>query len=404
MTEFMSIPYPQYSEETEIAPDSVSERQTLEGEPANTSNALMTLLSKKDKKKLKKLKEREMAMAKWANFATIKTNGTADNDGLGISVIEAGPVTAEMGSTEGVSVDGVSFEEAHADRVSTNGIPAEESSAGHKEISPEGNDKKGSFVLEYETNTSVATEVVQSALTKPESSPKPLCLPFSAQHRLMVYFQHSLEAMCFAFGQRHMPEILQEQGWDCPEAVELQVWTKELRFADCFRDRGLEGAKRIILLSSVAKIRDYAVSRTRLDSEELEKILTAAREMVAIVGEEQDISTTEKLCEDVVDTNRWLEEEKDQLTNKLGTKLGMLAAARAKVDALEETTRAAFDRGLQKRQSAAHTKVLIAIEKAEADKLADVPDRSVAPSSLDWVNGLEASLMLGEESQTESLV
>ncbi|KAF4998606.1 hypothetical protein FGRMN_2932 [Fusarium graminum] len=253
---------------------------------------------------------------------------------------------------------------------------------------------------------SVHNEVDAVRRTPPEleSAPEPLYLTFRAQHKLMIHLQQSLEAMCFAFGQKHMPEILQSEGWDCPEAVELQVWTDKLRLAQCFRNLLPQPKKRRALLSSVVGIRDHAVSRTRLDSAELEKVLVAAQEMARLIGEEKDISANERLCEEVIDTNRWLEEEKDQLTHRLDTKLSMFAAARAKVDALEETSRAAFDQGLKKRQSAAQTKVLLAIEKAEADQLADVPDRSVAPSSLDWVNGLENSLMLGEESQTEILV
>ncbi|KAM0354871.1 hypothetical protein ACHAPU_000707 [Fusarium lateritium] len=247
-------------------------------------------------------------------------------------------------------------------------------------------------------------DAVRSTPCEPKSAPEPLCLPFSAQHKLLVYLQQNLEAMCFAFGQKHSPEALQRQGWDCPEAVELQVWTNELLYARCFVDLVPKASKRTRLLNSVATIRDYAVSRTRLDAVELEKVLAAAQEMARLIGEAKDTSATEKLCEEIISTNRWLEEEKDQLKNRLDAKLRVFEAARAKVDLLEETTRAAFDRGLLKRQNAAHMKVLFAIGKAETDQSADIPDRSVAPSSLDWVNGLENSLMLGEESQTESLV
>lgn len=246
----------------------------------------------------------------------------------------------------------------------------------------------------------IPLEVAEITVTvEQEVTPSPLYLPFSAQYRLMVHLQHKLEAICFSFGQKHMPEKLQDEGWDCPEAVELNVWTNKFRFASPFRER-VPKKHRIALLNQVSNIRNYAVSRTRIDSAELEKVLDSAAKLAMYLGE--DRSLFEKLREEVVNTNSWLGEETDQLQKRLDAKLDVIAAARAKVDALEEITRAAFDKGLLKRQNAAHTKVLMAIERAEADQPADVTDRSVAPSSLDWVNGLENSLMLGEDSQEES--
>ncbi|KAM0230691.1 hypothetical protein ACHAP5_011297 [Fusarium lateritium] len=230
----------------------------------------------------------------------------------------------------------------------------------------------------------------------------PLYLPFAAQHRLMIHLQHRLEAICFSFGQRHMPEKLRTEGWDCPEAVELNIWTDAFLSEQYIRDRLPKPVQRRALLKSVANIRNYAVSRTRIDSAELEKILASAAELAMILGEEG--SMFEKLREEVVSTNDWLAEETNQLQKRFDAKLNVLATARAKVDALEEGTRAAFDKGLSKRQNTAHAKVLMAIERAETDQLAEVIDRSIAPPSLDWVNGLENSLMLGDDSQEESLV
>jgi predicted outer membrane protein len=253
------------------------------------------------------------------------------------------------------------------------------------------------------TDSMIPIEVAESTVTGEQEIPQsPLYLPFSAQHRLMTHLQHRLEAICFSFGQQHMPEKLRAEGWDCPEAVELNVWTMEFRSARCFKDRLPKATQRWALLSSVANIRNYAVSRTRIDSAELEKVLVSAAELAIVLGEEG--AMFEKLREEVISTNKWLGEETDQLQKRLDAKLNVFEAARAKVDALEEGTRASFDKGLLKRQNAAHAKVLMAIERAGADQLAEVTDRSIAPSSLDWVNGLENSLMLGDDSQEESLV
>ncbi|KAH7245519.1 hypothetical protein BKA59DRAFT_544769 [Fusarium tricinctum] len=244
-------------------------------------------------------------------------------------------------------------------------------------------------------------EAAESTINgEPDTTPSPLYLPFSAQHRLMIHLQHKLEALCFSFGQQHIPEKLRAEGWDCPEAVELNVWTAEFRFNRYFRERLPQLAQHNTLLDSITNIRNYAVSRTRIDTAELKNVLASAVQLAIVLGEEG--SVFEKLREDVINTNNWLGEETEQLQNTLDAKLTVIAAARAKVDALEEGTRAAFDKRLLKRQNAAHAKVLMAIERADADQPSEVTDRSVAPSSLDWVNGLENSLMLGDDSQEES--
>ena len=47
------------------------------------------------------------------------------------------------------------------------------------------------------------------------------CLPFHLQHRILVSVQDSLEKARYAFAQRLLADMLQKEGWNCPEAVEL---------------------------------------------------------------------------------------------------------------------------------------------------------------------------------------
>ncbi|KAI6758628.1 hypothetical protein HG530_010868 [Fusarium avenaceum] len=282
-------------------------------------------------------------------------------------------------------------------------VPQEQQHFGHEYeyTMKQNNGKTALNRLRPGTDSILPIEVEESTINgDQDTTPPPLYLPFSTQHRLMTHLQHKLEVLCFSFGQQHIPEKLRAEGWDCPEAVELDVWTEEFRFKRYFRERLPQLAQRNTLLDSVANIRNYAVSRTRIDTAELKKVLASAAQLAIVLGEEG--SVFEKLREDVINTNNWLGEETDQLQNTLEAKLAVIAAARAKVDALEEGTRAAFDKRLLKRQNAAHAKVLMAIERADADQPVEITDHSVAPSSLDWVNGLENSLMLGDDSQEES--
>ena len=49
-------------------------------------------------------------------------------------------------------------------------------------------------------------------------------IPFSLQYRTMTTLQSALEKCCFAYAQRKIPRVLELNGWDCAERVELAKW------------------------------------------------------------------------------------------------------------------------------------------------------------------------------------
>ena len=53
-------------------------------------------------------------------------------------------------------------------------------------------------------------------------------LPLRDSLRVMSDVQKTLEDACFSYGDQHLPEVLEENGWDCPEAVELNTWVSIL--------------------------------------------------------------------------------------------------------------------------------------------------------------------------------
>ena len=57
----------------------------------------------------------------------------------------------------------------------------------------------------------------------------PVYLPLHTQHRLLVKVQAILEEACYTFGCKMMKELVQKEGWDCPESVELNVWARVFR-------------------------------------------------------------------------------------------------------------------------------------------------------------------------------
>ncbi|RBR25655.1 uncharacterized protein FIESC28_01618 [Fusarium coffeatum] len=226
-------------------------------------------------------------------------------------------------------------------------------------------------------------------------TPTPIYLNFNAQHRLMVFLQQKLEEMCFAFCQRRMPQTLLDNGWDCPESAELQNWVmalkKELPSAVRLKERKA-------LTSSMSRIRDCAVSRTRINNVELEELLSDALKLAILLEQDQYVKAIQRVQQDISDTYRYLDEERKQLEKSCNFKLGEITAARAKLDDLERATKAAFDKSLLNRHNKARSMVLQSVQNAEAlDHKLDPEDRSVTMSSLDLVNDLENSLTIDED-------
>ncbi|KAF5025520.1 hypothetical protein F66182_2425 [Fusarium sp. NRRL 66182] len=231
-----------------------------------------------------------------------------------------------------------------------------------------------------------------------EGSTTLLYLPYGAQHRLVVYLQQHLEHICFAFGQRHMAEVLLDRGWDCPEAVELHIWMQEFRSQEHARDGVPSIKQHRRLLDSIIKIRNYAVDRTRIDCAEVERLLSYALTLTKIMGEGKSVEVTEKLREDIIGANQWLGEETEQLNKRFDSKLNEIKSARVKLDELEEATNAAFRRGVLQRQERVSSKVILSIQKAEASgQKTDPQGQPVTMTGLDWVNDLENSLVFEED-------
>ncbi|KAM3529621.1 hypothetical protein NHJ13051_001756 [Beauveria bassiana] len=52
----------------------------------------------------------------------------------------------------------------------------------------------------------------------------PVLVPFMVQHHVCLAVQSAMEGVCFALAQKHLPELLRERQWDCPEAASLPTW------------------------------------------------------------------------------------------------------------------------------------------------------------------------------------
>ncbi|KAH7460610.1 hypothetical protein FOMA001_g19455 [Fusarium oxysporum f. sp. matthiolae] len=117
------------------------------------------------------------------------------------------------------------------------------------------------------------------------SSVLPVYLPFPAEHMLMEKIQKILELACYQFGLRVLPNVMQKQGWDCPESVELSKWAKLFgRKGNLVWEGSSKPSKE--LLQSIAAIRHTAVHRLRTNSAGLERFLADAENLAGVLGDD----------------------------------------------------------------------------------------------------------------------
>ncbi|RGP76223.1 ubiquinol-cytochrome-c reductase cytochrome c1 [Fusarium sporotrichioides] len=119
-------------------------------------------------------------------------------------------------------------------------------------------------------------------------------LDLEAQLLILSKTQTLLEHACFTFAQQHLPHVLDETGWDCPIAGELNVWMHHfavngMAHWDVPRDFGIrEPISRI--MDSAKQIRHNAVHRNKVPVTELAAHLdhAVALCMILVAHEELD--------------------------------------------------------------------------------------------------------------------
>ncbi|KAF5675087.1 hypothetical protein FCIRC_7560 [Fusarium circinatum] len=332
-------------------------------------------LSKKEKKKRRK---RQMLLSTQSPSANCQDTFSAEES----FAAEPVPVAEDQDSPFVIPV-------AIPDETTPVEDPVTEAQSSHEPLAE-------SHVPEH-INGGTETDIAPLALEAQEL----IYLPFSAQHKLMVHLQERLEAMCFSFAQRVLPHALEARGWDCPEMVQLHLWMKDLAFKQYVEGKVLEMELRAQLLNSVTEIRRCAVNRRRIDTTVLEALLSSALELANILDEEHSVNELEQLRNSVIQTTHHLAEQTQKLQTKYETKLQEITAARAKLDAMEEKTKAALSRRLEQSRFMANGRIIMLVREAECltPKVA-LPGGSTR-SCLDWMNDLESSLALGEEDHED---
>ncbi|KAH6966209.1 hypothetical protein EDB82DRAFT_561984 [Fusarium venenatum] len=119
-------------------------------------------------------------------------------------------------------------------------------------------------------------------------------LPLGPQTRLLSKIQTLLEHACFTYAEKHLPQLLDENDWDCPEAGELNVWMHHLAIHGLelhylARDRGIT-ERLSSVMHSVENIRHDAVHRNRVEISRLAIYLDHAVDLCTVLGDQEDLN------------------------------------------------------------------------------------------------------------------
>src|ERR1700753_2523495 len=116
----------------------------------------------------------------------------------------------------------------------------------------------------------------------------PVYLPLKSQHRLLVKVQAVLEDACYNFGSKEMGDELQENGWDSPECVELNMWMQLfLKRTELFAPDKIKslGKQFPAFLTAIAQIRHTAVHRLPVSAKSIEQFMVEAGQLAMLLDD-----------------------------------------------------------------------------------------------------------------------
>ena len=167
----------------------------------------------------------------------------------------------------------------------------------------------------------------------------PVYLPYQTQHQLLIKVQAILESACYNFGLRKLKDVIEREGWDCPERVELNIWARTLlsnqsRFQET--DLKRSGKPFSELSDSISHLRHTAVHRLRISANALEQFLVDAESLSQLFQDDNCTRRLTRLRRETQVTIEDLKRNKDLLESKLNSDLKKIAEERAELDRRED--------------------------------------------------------------------
>jgi hypothetical protein len=224
-----------------------------------------------------------------------------------------------------------------------------------------------------------------------------VALPLWDQHRLLVRVQYTLEKACFAFAQKNLGGLLQREGWDCAEAVELNRWARPLLL---YREElRLDDVKDItkplpILMDSITQLRHNAVHRVQLSSSGLLQHLTDAGLLAQLLQDGECTKMVSTIRQKTQDAFEELVRNKQLLDGRLANIKKDFAAKRAE---LERQEAALLEAAVKE-----HKRPVISVSGSlggQSDGIGSTTEEAHAP----WLRVYDAARPDNESSASEGM-
>ncbi|RDL40953.1 uncharacterized protein BP5553_00932 [Venustampulla echinocandica] len=168
----------------------------------------------------------------------------------------------------------------------------------------------------------------------------PSYLPYKAQHIILTTVQRQLEECCFDYAVKWLPSLLEEQKWDCAEAVELTKWTRILaKRCDKLPASAIDNDSEIPLekvFFSTNVLRHTAVHRLSTTARATYDMIQSASRLAQTLGDHTRAAELENLQLEIGSRIRDMELNKNFLENRLDEQLQVISEQRAELDRKEK--------------------------------------------------------------------
>ncbi|TQB69689.1 hypothetical protein MPDQ_001554 [Monascus purpureus] len=170
-----------------------------------------------------------------------------------------------------------------------------------------------------------------------------ISLPYSAQHMIVTHAQRILEECFWDWAKSRMPTFINRSSWDCPAAIELTTWLKQIPHwvkvlsPDAFQRDIVEAheARLQQVLADATRLRHTAVHRLPTTARGLDTMLVSSAKLANLLWDPLRAGLLENLHLELERHIRSMELSKNALDNQLGEGLGEILGQRAELELKE---------------------------------------------------------------------
>ncbi|KAK1997824.1 ubiquinol-cytochrome-c reductase cytochrome c1 [Colletotrichum falcatum] len=167
----------------------------------------------------------------------------------------------------------------------------------------------------------------------------PACLPYKAQHMLLVRAQGILENSCFRYAVHSMPRVLENRRWVVPECVELNIWARIFKYETetRFKDEAIPHPHPSwdSFFQSIANLRHKAVHREQLTSSAIESYLRDAHNFARLLHDDEGAETLARFREETREYLGTFEVCRRNISRSFQAKMDEINTHRAELDIRE---------------------------------------------------------------------